>query len=292
MLSKRTINLINLALTEDIGSGDITSQSLVSQDVRAIGRLIAKENLIVCGNEIVEFIFKILDKECKYKSMLVDGSVASNGSIIAEVEAGLISLLTGERTVLNFMQKLSGISTITKQAMQLVQGINVELLDTRKTTPGFRELEKYAVQTGGGSNHRQGLFDAVLIKNNHIDTCGRSIAVAIEKCRADNPAQTKIEVEVRNFDELRQALEAAPDIILLDNMSPEAIKEAVQIVQAHSYHPKLEASGGITLNNLRAYAETGVNSISLGFLTHSAKAVDISFSISPKTYPQSYPQSY
>ena len=281
MLSPISLKLIQTALKEDIGSGDITTKSLIADDRAASARLLAKENMIVSGNKVVETVFRQVDDELSYRTLIADGSQAVAGEIIGEVEGRLTSILQAERTALNFIQHMSGISSLTRQVVDRVEGTGVKILDTRKTTPGFRELEKYAVLMGGGVNHRKGLYDQVLIKNNHIDALGGDVTEAVITARERVPEHTIIEVEIRNIDELTKAVRGRPDVLLLDNLSPQQIVSALIVLRTMDPAGVIltEASGGITLDNVRDYAETGVNSISLGLLTHSARAADISLRI-------------
>lgn len=278
MLSKQTHELIALALAEDIGAGDITTAALVPKDKKAKAQFISRESQVVCGHDVVQAVLSKLDANLSYQIISKEGEEVKEGTQLSIVTGSLASILSAERVSLNFMQRMSGVATIARQLSNLVAPYGVRILDTRKTIPGFRELDKYAVKLGGASNHRIGLFDAILIKNNHIDAWGGSISDAIETSRLKSKPGTKIQVEVRDKLELNDALKALPDAILLDNMSPKELKECVEIVRAASGGAtiELEASGGITPDNLVSYAQTGVDSISLGMLTHSVKASDIS----------------
>lgn len=277
MFSAATERLIDIALEEDIGAGDITTLPIIGGDAAACAFFLAKEPLVVCGHEVARRILNKLDPLLRYQIVRPDGTQVEDGAILAEFSGSLRAILSGERTALNFLQRLCGVAAASRRAAKLVQDLPVRLLDTRKTTPGLRELEKYAVTVGGCSNHRFGLYDAVLIKNNHIDAVNGDIGRAVRLCRENSAPGTKIEVEVRDFDELEQAVAALPDAILLDNMDPPVLRQAVKQVRAAEQRPiELEASGGISESNLRAYAETGVDSVSLGALTHSVKAADIS----------------
>ncbi len=273
--SKETELLIEIALSEDLGSGDITSESLIPAEAPGEAVVLSREPLLVCGHPVAARVFERVDPAIRYTPVIPDGAHAGAEAVLAAVTGPLRSLLTAERTVLNFMQRLSGIATQTASLQALAGG--VKLLDTRKTTPGMRELEKYAVRTGGGTNHRTGLFDMVLIKNNHIDAAGGDVAQAVRTARAKAPAGMKIDVEIRSEKELLQAIDAAPDIILLDNFSPEELTKLVVIARQRAPKIILEASGGIDENNLSQYAATGVDCISMGALTHSVRSADISF---------------
>ena len=274
--------LISMALAEDIGNGDLTSRALIPEERMGRAKIIAKESLVVCGQEIAKNVFSAVDPGVSYTALLRDGAPASPGSALGEASGPLRSILTAERTVLNFLQRLSGISTLAARIVAQVQDLPVKILDTRKTTPGWRKLEKYAVRMGGATNHRQGLFDAVLVKNNHIDAIGGDVGKAVSLCRGSAPRGVEITVEVRNRAELESAVAAQPDVILLDNMKPEAMREAVEFIRSHSAAKPIrsEASGGINESNVRECAATGVDRLSLGILTHSARAVDISLSYS------------
>lgn len=275
-----TKELVRLALEEDIGSGDITTKALIPSDLQGVARIFAKQKLTVCGNDIARYVLSVVDPAIRYEEVAADGSDISQGSEIAFAYGSYASLLTAERLCLNFFQRLSGVSTKTKSLVQKVAGTNVKILDTRKTTPGFRLLEKYAVRVGGGSNHRIALYDAVLIKNNHIDSSHRSITQAVLDARNYVNIGVKVQVEVRDMNELAQAITGKPDAVLLDNMTPPQIKEAVSFIRS-SDCPELEieASGGITEVNLAEYAAAGVDSVSIGALMHSAAAVDIAMHI-------------
>ena len=264
--------LVKLALAEDLGSCDITTAGILTQDDVATAVVTAKEALIVCGLDIFRRVFLYLDSDAKFPgSPSKDGAeIAAQGEII-EVKAKTSALLKGERTALNIMQRLSGIATLTRKFVDAAKPVTI--LDTRKTTPGLRVFEKYAVHCGGGSNHRFGLFDAVLIKDNHIKIAG-GITSAINRIR--NKFSGKIEVETVNLDEVQEALEMGADIIMLDNMAPETVKKAVAMIDGKS---KIEVSGSIGLDALSQFNGLGIDCISVGALTHSARAVDISMNI-------------
>ncbi len=300
--------LVEMALTEDIGVGDITTESTIPAGVMAKGVIIAREEGIIAGLKIAQLVFKMVEGETKkqrrtqFRAKVRDGDKAKKGAVIAEVAGRVRSILMGERTALNFLQRLSGIATLTSKFVAAVRPYKVQIMDTRKTTPGWRALEKYAVGIGGGYNHRMGLYDGVLVKDNHI-RLRRSITIRrlVETVRKRLPPKMKIEVETGNLMEVSQAAQAGADIIMLDNMTIGQMKKAVKIVhglpriasqrgrQSTAYRfyrpltidrrPLLEASGGISLDNVKEVARTGVNVISVGALTHSAKALDISLEI-------------
>lgn len=267
--------LIKLALEEDFAYNDITSDNLIEKGSRATAQFIAKDKGVLCGIDIALRVFTLLDSGVEIEKYINDGEKLIRGSIIAKVSGPTLTLLRGERTALNILQHLSGISTATRHAVEAVKGTDTVITDTRKTLPGLRVFQKYAVKVGGGVNHRFNLSDAVLIKDNHIDICG-SIEKAVKKLRQKLGKGIVIEVETRTLADVREALESGADKILLDNMSCETLKKAVKIVGGMV---PLEASGGIRANTLRSVAETGVDIISIGALTHSVKALDISFKV-------------
>lgn len=277
MISEFTKNLLKKYLEEDVGEGDLTSLALLDPSLEASAKIITREKIIVCGLGVAREVFLLQDPSLSVELLLKDGDVCKAGGSCLTVSGCFSSILTAERLVLNLMQHLSGISTQTARFVELVSDTSVTLLDTRKTTPGLRELEKYAVRCGGGRNHRIALDDAVLIKNNHVDALGGDVALAISKARESVLAGIKVAVEVRDMQELAAAVPAKPDAILLDNMSPVRIEQAICYVRAQvgGEQIELEASGGINEKNLLAYAETGIDSISLGCLTHSVRAVDL-----------------
>ena len=269
-----TRRLVKRALDEDIGSGDATSLALVPASAMAHAAIVARERLTVAGLTLAEMCFSEVDNTVKLKRMAEDGEPLESGSIILQLDGPAQSILSGERTALNFLQRLSGIATTTAQYKEAIEGTGAQLLDTRKTTPGWRGLEKHAVACGGGKNHRMGLYDMVLIKDNHLAALhdeANPVATAVTRTRKACPGLI-IEVEADTLEQAEQAATARADIILLDNMTPEKLREAVQLVDGRS---KLEASGSITLTNIRAVAETGVDFISIGALTHSSTAADI-----------------
>lgn len=269
-------DLIKRALLEDIGHQDITTANLISSELQATGIFYAKSVGILAGLTVSQSVFNWLDPKITFTSLKTDGQKLEPGDKIAIVRGAAATLLTGERTALNFMQHLSGIATKTHNMAQMIEPYKAQLVDTRKTTPGLRSLEKYAVKTGGGRNHRQGLFDGVMIKDNHIRVAG-GIIPAVNKLRNLIPHTVKIEVEVENLEELEQALQAGADIIMLDNMDINTMRQAVLITDGKAL---LEASGGINEKTIIAVAQTGVDFISSGAITHSAVSLDISFDLS------------
>ncbi len=266
--------IVKRALEEDLFFGDVTTESVVPEGLcgRAVAR--AKEQLVVCGLPIAEEVFRVVDPELRVKRRIGEGEEVASGTVLFEVSGKVRSILKGERVALNFLQHLSGIATLTRQFVKAVEGLPVRIVETRKTIPGLRYLEKYAVKVGGGGNHRFGLSEGILIKDNHIVACG-GVREAVERARAAGPHVFRIEIEVRNMEELREALSSGAEVILLDNLSPEELREAVKLARALRPEVILEASGGVTLENVRSIAETGVDIVSVGRLTHSARAVDI-----------------
>ncbi|MEP7337419.1 MAG: carboxylating nicotinate-nucleotide diphosphorylase [Acidobacteriota bacterium] len=271
------------SLAEDIGRGDVTSRAVVKSGQQARGNFMAKQDIVLAGLEVSDAVFMHLDPYLQIETTAGDGDVVPAGKVFARVVGEAQMLLAAERVALNFLQQLSGIATLTRKYVEAVAGTNARIIDTRKTAPGLRALQKYAVSVGGGHNHRMGLDDGVLIKDNHIALAG-GVTEAVRRAKEAAGHLHKIEVEVATLDQVKEALQAKADILLLDNMTPEMIRQAVEIVTAHEPGDRrtlLEASGGITLANVRAYAEAGVDMISIGALTHSAPAVDISFKIKP-----------
>ena len=267
--------IVKPALIEDLGHRDITTDNLIPPDHQSQGVFYVKQEGVVAGIHVAERVFWLLDPDIVFTVLKDDGELVLEGEQIARVSGKTRTLLTGERVALNFLQHMSGIATKTHDLVDRVRHFPVKVVDTRKTTPGLRILEKYAVRVGGGHNHRFGLFDGVLIKDNHIRAAG-GITEAIETIKRNTHHLSRIEVEVEDLGQLREALAAGADVILLDNMDPEMMKEAVRITGGRAI---LEASGGITLENLVEVAKTGVDLISMGSLTHSAAALDISFDI-------------
>jgi nicotinate-nucleotide pyrophosphorylase (carboxylating) len=266
-------------LNEDIGRGDITTQSTVSPDVRGQGRFLAKEDLVICGLTVAEAVFLSLDEENpEIETNFSEGDRVSAGTVLATLKGYADVLLTGERVALNLLQRLSGIATLTRSYVDAVEGTGAQIVDTRKTTPGLRMLEKYAVTVGGGKNHRLGLDDGVLIKDNHIALAG-GVTEAVTMAKMKCGHLHKIEVEISNWAQLREAVEAGADIVMLDNQTPDEAAKLVEMANSMNPNVLIEASGGMDLDRVRAFAEAGVDLISVGRLTHSARAVDISFKI-------------
>jgi len=276
-------NVVNAALDEDLGRGDITSRAVVRAGVKARGSFIAKEDFVLAGLEVADAAFSSFDPYIQIESTAGDGDEIKEGRAFARATGEAQVLLAAERVGLNFLQRLSGIATLTRKYVEAIAGTGARIVDTRKTTPGLRILEKYAVTIGGGHNHRLGLDDGVLIKDNHLTVAG-SLNEAVRRAREAVGHLHKIEVEVSSLEQVKEALEAGADILLLDNMTPEMVRKAVEAVRKNErteHRTLTEASGGINLSNVRAYAEAGVDLISIGALTHSAPAVDISFKIKP-----------
>src|SRR5215471_15230013 len=266
------------ALREDIGSGDITSRAVIPPLARARARYTSKQSLVVAGVPVAGEIVRLIDPALEFKVIELEGASVTAGTPIAEMRGSARSILTAERTTLNLLQRMCGIATLTRRYMDRVQGTRARIVDTRKTAPGLRMLDKYAVTCGSGMNHRMGLFDGVLIKNNHLAFHG-SVNAAIRSARAHLGHLVKIEVEVRSLDNLRIALEAGADVILLDNFDPQQTRDAVKFVAGRV---PIESSGGITFDTVRDFAEAGVDYISIGALTHSVPAVDIHLRVTPE----------
>lgn len=268
-------DIIKKAITEDINYLDVTTDYLIDENSQTTAYFVSKDDGVLCGINIAMRVFELLDENVSFKLEKNDGDAVKKGDIIATMSGKAHALLKGERTALNILQHLSGIATATNRCVKLVEGTCASVAETRKTLPGLRALQKYAVIVGGGKNHRYNLSDAAMIKDNHIDACG-GIKKAVEAFRSKAGHMLKVEVEVRNFEELNEALEAGADVIMLDNMNCEQMTEAVKIIDGRA---KTEASGNITLDNIADVAKTGVDIISLGALTHSVKAFDISMKI-------------
>lgn len=265
-------DFILMALKEDISSEDITTNSVMREKKLGTVQLICKQDGVIAGLEIFKRVFELLDRETVTKLYFKDGDKVKKGDLLGEVEGDIRVLLSGERTALNYLQRMSGIATYTNNMVKLLEGSSVKLLDTRKTTPNMRIFEKYAVKVGGGNNHRYNLSDGILLKDNHIDAAG-GVANAIKMAKEYAPFVRKIEVEVENLDMLKEALDAGADIIMLDNMTPEMMKEAVKLTRGKAV---TECSGNITKENIQTIIDTGVDYVSSGALTHSAPILDVS----------------
>jgi nicotinate-nucleotide pyrophosphorylase (carboxylating) len=272
------LRLVQIALQEDIGSGDITTESLFAEMEMPLarGEIVFKQPGVVCGLPIAALVFRELSAEVLLEPKVDEGSEVDAGAVVAEVIGPAPAILTAERTALNFLQRMSGVATLTRRFVKAVEGTGARITDTRKTIPGWRRLDKYATAIGGAVNHRMGLYDMVLIKDNHIAAAG-SVRAAVERCRHDCPEGILIEVEAHSLREVQEVLECeGVGRILLDNMTPEQVQQAVELIGGRV---ETEASGGITLENVRQYALTGVQYISVGAITHSAPAVDISLEL-------------
>lgn len=279
--SEQIKKIISLALAEDIGKGDITSLATVRKNQKSIGKFLVKENGVIAGLNIAKQVMKTVDSKIKFNILIEDGSKVKQGDIIAEVSGNARAILTAERTALNFLQRMSGIATASSIYAEAISHTKAKVIDTRKTAPGLRLLDKMAVKLGGCDNHRIGLFDMFLIKDNHIEIAG-SITKAVDSCRKFMKKKKKkffIEVETKNLKEVEEAIANKVDVIMLDNFKIEEMAEAVKLINGRC---KIEASGGVNLSNIKAIAETGVDYISVGGLTHSVKALDISLEITPQ----------
>ncbi len=275
--------IIDLALAEDVSHGDVTSQALIPPELQGKASILIKATGILAGGEIAKRVFLKVEPSLNVEVLIKDGAKVQPGDIVATISGKVVSILKAERVALNFLQKLSGIASHTAQYIAKTHGQNVNITDTRKTTPGLRLLEKYAVRMGGGQNHRMHLGDGILIKDNHLAALralGMSLKDIVAKAKQNAPRGLKVEVEVRTTQEALDAVEAGADIIMLDNMSPEEMRRVVSLIQGQV---EIEASGGVTLANAQAVAETGINLISVGALTHSSKALDISLELEPQT---------
>jgi nicotinate-nucleotide pyrophosphorylase (carboxylating) len=275
MVSQPIVKIIKNALAEDIGTGDITTHATVSSKKKGRALAIAKDDFVVAGVDIFAETFKCLDKNIKVNKIISDGSRVKKGALIAEVSGSLSNILKAERVSLNLFQRMSGIATLTAKYVEAVRGFKAVILDTRKTLPNLRILDKMAVRLGGGTNHRIGLYDGVLIKDNHIEAAG-GITAAVNAQRRQLPRKMKIEVETKNLMEVKEALRCGVDVIMLDNMSVPAMKKAVDLVARRAL---IEASGNVSLKNVAEIAAIGVDFISVGELTHSVRAADISLNI-------------
>jgi nicotinate-nucleotide pyrophosphorylase (carboxylating) len=278
MVSNKIKKIIEAALAEDIGTGDITTQATVSRKKKGRAQAVAKDDFVIAGVDVFAETFQLLDKSIKIKKLINDGCRAKKGDVIVEVSGSLSNILQAERVALNLFQRMCGIATLTAKYVKAVRGRKAKILDTRKTMPGLRVLDKMSVRIGGGCNHRTGLYDGVLIKDNHIEASG-GIAAAVKAQRKRLPHTLKIEVETKNIQEVKEALKCGVDIIMLDNMSVPAMKKAVDFVAGRAL---LEASGNVSLQRVSEIAATGVDLISIGELTHSVRAADISLKIKAK----------
>ncbi|WP_079914936.1 carboxylating nicotinate-nucleotide diphosphorylase [Paenibacillus sp. 32352] len=272
---------LKMWLEEDIGMGDVTTMSTIPPGQQSKGIIHLKDNGVIAGLPIAEAVFSLVDEQLRFESKVQEGQAVSYGTVLAEVTGSTRSILLGERLALNLMQRMSGIATRTRQYVDALQGLPVRLVDTRKTTPGHRLLEKYAVRIGGGHNHRFGLYDAVMIKDNHIKGAG-GIKEAVLAARSQIPHTMKIEVEVESMEQLEEALSAKPDIIMLDNMKTDQMREAVVRMKSQAPHILVEASGSVNLDTIHAIASTGVDVISVGRLTYSVQALDISLDLNER----------
>jgi len=278
---KQVEQIVSNALAEDLGSGDVTTEALIPPDLEGKAAILVKRDGVLVGIDVAKEVFRQVDPSLYFKALVKDGAKVRKGDVVATVEGKVASMLKAERTALNFLQHLSGIATETAQYVDAVSGTKAIITDTRKTIPGLRLLEKYAVRAGGGRNHRLNLGDGVLIKDNHLvalRSSGVGLGEAVKQARKRAPRAMKVEVEVESVKQAREALSAGADIIMLDNMNVKDMRRVVELVHGRAL---LEASGGITLDNVRSVAETGVDLISVGALTHSAKALDISLEVEP-----------
>ncbi len=278
---KQVEQIVSNALAEDLGSGDITTEALVSSELEGKASIMVKRDGVLAGMDVAKEVFRQVDPSLHFKAVVKDGAKVRKGDVVATVEGKVANILRAERTALNFLQHLSGIATETSRYVDAVSGTKAIITDTRKTIPGLRLLEKYAVRAGGGHNHRLNLGDGVLIKDNHLAALRSSVVglgEAVKKARKRAPRAMKVEVEVESVKQAQEALSAGADIIMLDNMNVKDMRRVVKLVQGRAL---LEASGGITLDNVRSVAEAGVDLISVGALTHSAKALDISLEVEP-----------
>ena len=269
-------DMVERALVEDLGHGDVTTDALISPDARGQASVVVKADGVVAGLEVALEVFRQVDPSTRSRIRLEDGAPVSPGDVVADVDGSVAGILKAERVSLNFLQRLSGIATATAAYVKAVQGTKARIIDTRKTVPGLRQLEKYAVRVGGGHNHRYNLADGILIKDNHIAALrARELGLAeiVDLARERSPHTLRVEIEVETVEEAVEALEAGADVVLLDNMAPEEMRRVVSISDGRAL---LEASGGVTLDTVRAVAETGVDLISVGALTHSVRALDIS----------------
>ena len=272
-------SLIDLAIMEDYSTGDATTEALIPHEFEGRAAIVSDEDGILAGIDIALSVFQRMSPDLRTNPLISDGSILKNATRIAEITGPMGSILTAERTALNFLRKLSGVATETSKYVRAIEGTSAKIVDTRKTTPGFRSLQKYAVRMGGGFNHRQNLGDGILIKDNHLRTLehhGLTLSDVVKKAYANAPHTIKVEVEVENISQVEEALDAGAEILLLDNMAPEKMAQAVNLCKGRAL---TEASGGINLSSVRAAAKSGVNLISVGALTHSAPDLDLSLDI-------------
>ncbi|MEK3732746.1 MULTISPECIES: carboxylating nicotinate-nucleotide diphosphorylase [Paenibacillus] len=275
------LDWIRLWLQEDVGSGDITTQTTIAPGHESKAIIHAKEDGIIAGMPVAEAVFRAVSPSLQFTAMVEDGDRVSKGTVLAEVEGSTHHILTGERLALNLLQRMSGIATRTRTYVEALEGLPTRLVDTRKTTPGHRMLEKYAVRVGGGANHRFGLYDAVMIKDNHIKGAG-GITAAVTRARAHIPHTMTIEVETESLEQVEEAIQAGADIIMLDNMGLEPMAEAVRMIKSKAPHVRVEASGNVSLETIKGIAQTGVDVISVGRLTYSFSSLDISLDLNAK----------
>lgn len=275
------LDWIRLWLQEDVGSGDITTQTTIAPGHESKAIIHAKEDGIIAGMPVAAAVFRAVSPSLQFTAMVEDGDRVSKGTVLAEVEGSTHHILTGERLALNLLQRMSGIATRTRTYVEALEGLPTRLVDTRKTTPGHRMLEKYAVRVGGGANHRFGLYDAVMIKDNHIKGAG-GITAAVTRARAHIPHTMTIEVETESLEQVEEAIQAGADIIMLDNMGLEPMAEAVRMIKSKAPHVRVEASGNVSLETIKGIAQTGVDVISVGRLTYSFSSLDISLDLNAK----------
>ncbi|MGG1878681.1 carboxylating nicotinate-nucleotide diphosphorylase [Paenibacillus cisolokensis] len=275
------LDWIRLWLQEDVGSGDITTQTTIAPGHESKAIIHAKEDGVIAGMPVAAAVFRAVSPSLQFTAMVEDGDRVSKGTVLAEVEGSTHHILTGERLALNLLQRMSGIATRTRTYVEALEGLPTRLVDTRKTTPGHRMLEKYAVRVGGGANHRFGLYDAVMIKDNHIKGAG-GITAAVTRARAHIPHTMTIEVETESLEQVKEAIQAGADIIMLDNMGLEPMAEAVRMIKSKAPHVRVEASGNVSLETIKGIAQTGVDVISVGRLTYSFSSLDISLDLNAK----------
>jgi nicotinate-nucleotide pyrophosphorylase (carboxylating) len=275
-LKRAFLEAARRALDEDLGArGDVTTEALIPRDLEGVGEIYVWEDGVVAGLPLASMVFRLLSPRVDFRPLKRDGEKVTRGEVLAEIRGPLHAILEGERTALNFLQRLSGIATVTARCVEVAAPRGVEILDTRKTTPGLRELEKYAVRAGGGANHRKGLYDGVLIKDNHIAVVG-SPGEAVRRARERLGGMFPVEVEIRDLEQLEEVIAAGADMVLLDNFTPGEVREAVRQAAGRVV---LEVSGGVTPDNLEDYVSTGVDRISMGYLTHSSRALDMSLEL-------------